>query len=77
MPYELLEVEHQDFIVHYLQQNESTKTEPSKEWQKIDEKIQHVLRSAFIAATLAEDGLQDCKNSRAMYHQFINTPDCL
>jgi len=39
----------------------------SKNWNKIEAKIYNILRLAFAAASITEDGLADFKNSRAMY----------
>eukprot|EP00026_Physarum_polycephalum_P001186 Phypoly_transcript_01187.p1 GENE.Phypoly_transcript_01187~~Phypoly_transcript_01187.p1 ORF type:complete len:718 (+),score=105.98 Phypoly_transcript_01187:1437-3590(+) len=66
VPYELKEVQHQDFITHYMTQKGGD-TETSKSWSKIEAKIFHILRLAFAAASITEDGLVDFKNSRAIY----------
>jgi hypothetical protein len=73
VPYELKEVQHQDFITHYMAQrnNQSRDSETSKSWSKIEAKIFHILRLAFAAASITEDGLVDFKNSRAMYPLFF------
>lgn len=65
MPYELKEVQHQDFIEYYTSHRDENKKH--KSWEQIEADIFTVLKKTMVAACVTNDGLVNFPNSRAMY----------